>query len=182
MLEVEEFIAMSQSVQKEMKEKECARLNEASTPPPNPVPAVAAAVDTSDASIAGVATSISPTPPQPQTAVPITALPEPTRANEINVVESHDVAEQENLEDGPAYDPSGGQGSLAKGTRNTYIIPDMDAMSPEEYQKALQENLYKQQMERRKVTGSGYGNRASWNYLNNLTGESGVLKKDELEQ
>ena len=95
------------------------------------------------------------------------ATPEPTRAVEDN-------------EDGPAYDPSGGQGSLAKGTTNTYVIDRMDEMSPEEYQKALQETISKRQEERRKqlMKTGGYGNRASWDYLNNLTGESGQLRSD----
>jgi hypothetical protein len=168
-LEVEEFIAMSQSVQKEMKEKELLRLEEASKPP---VPAAVTPPPPPPHPVATPQPRVVATPP-----TPVATPPSP------EVVKSNDVtAEQENREDGPAYDPRGGQGSLAKGTRNTYVIPNMDAMSPEEYQKALQENVIREQAERRKKIGAGYGNRATWDYLNNLTGESGVLKKDELEQ
>jgi len=97
-------------------------------------------------------------------------------------VESTDAPKPDSdNEDGPAYDPAGGQGSLAKGTRNTYVIPNMNEMSPEEYQKALQQSIIDEQAERRKKIGAGYGNRATWDYLNNLSGESGLLRKDELE-
>jgi hypothetical protein len=76
-------------------------------------------------------------------------------------------------EDGPEYDGEGGLG-LARGTANTYVIPGMDEMSPEEYQKALQDSISNRQKQR-KLSGA-YGNRATWDYLNNLTGETGQLK------
>jgi hypothetical protein len=76
-------------------------------------------------------------------------------------------------EDGPEYDGEGGLG-LARGTANTYVIPGMDEMSPEEYQKALQQSISNRQKQR-KLSGA-YGNRATWDYLNNLTGETGQLK------
>lgn len=82
-------------------------------------------------------------------------------------------------EEGPAYDGKGGLG-LAKGTVNTYVIDGMDEMSPEEYQKALQQSIIDRQKVRH--ASGGYGNRATWDYLNNLTGEKGVLKKDEDEE
>jgi hypothetical protein len=77
------------------------------------------------------------------------------------------------LDEGPKYDGKGGMGQ-PKGTRNTYVIEGMDEMSPEEYQKALQKSVSDRQVERKK-TGN-YGNRETWDYLNNLTGESGQLK------
>eukprot|EP00536_Pseudo-nitzschia_multiseries_P003987 jgi/Psemu1/253128/estExt_Genewise1Plus.C_640009 len=85
----------------------------------------------------------------------------------------------EHNEDGPAYDPKGGSGSLAKGTVNTYVIPGMDEMSPEEYQKALQKSISDRQAQRRKNVRTG--NRNTWDYLNNLSGERGQLKDDEFE-
>lgn len=83
------------------------------------------------------------------------------------------------VEKAPAddYDPSGGQGSLPKGTVNTYIIPGMEQMSPVEYRKALQQSISARQDKRR--TSGTYGNRNTWDYLNNLSGDNGVLKKDE---
>jgi len=81
--------------------------------------------------------------------------------------------------EGPDYSPAGGQGSIPKDTTNTYIIPGMDEMSPIEYRKALQESIIARQ-DRRKSTGA-YGNRNTWDYLNNLSGDTGVLKKNESE-
>ena len=78
-------------------------------------------------------------------------------------------------DEGKAYDGHGGMGQAAD-TVNTYIIPGMDAMSPEEYQKTLQASVIARQ-QRRKETGVT-GNRSSWDYLNSLTGETGVLKKE----
>lgn len=87
-----------------------------------------------------------------------------------------EVSEYSSSDEGPAYDGQGGMG-MPKGTRNTYVIPGMDSMSPEEYQAALQKSLIDRQTERQK--GGKYGNLATWDYLNNLTGESGVLKHNE---
>ena len=54
-------------------------------------------------------------------------------------------------------------------------------MSPDEYRKALQQSIIDRQSERKK--SGRYGNMQTWDYLNNLTGESGVLKsKDEWTQ
>merc|ERR1712008_320725 len=92
-----------------------------------------------------------------------------------------DDAEVEKLEsedDGPAYDGSGGMG-LAKGTTNTWVIEGMDSMSPEEYQKAIQESISARQAER--VKKGYYGNIGSNDYLSNLGGNSSggnpMLKK-----
>lgn len=86
------------------------------------------------------------------------------------------LATDESEDEGPAYDGTGGLG-MAKGTRNTYVIPGMDEMSPEEYQKALQQSITDRQTVR-KGTGN-YGNRATWDYLNNLSGDKGVLRRDD---
>ena len=56
----------------------------------------------------------------------------------------------------------------------------MDEMSPEEYQAALQETIMDRQRDRKNT--AGYGNRATWDYLNNLTGETGVLKDGEQDE
>lgn len=81
-------------------------------------------------------------------------------------------------EDGPAYDGTGGMG-LSRGTVNTYVIDGMDGMSPEEYQKALQDSIIERQ---RKRKDSGVtGNRATWDYLSSLGGSTGVLKEEEPE-
>jgi len=82
-------------------------------------------------------------------------------------------------DEGPAYTGKGGMG-LAQGTTNTYIIDGMDEMTPEEYQKALQESISARQRNRHK---SGiYGNRATWDYLNQLNGDhhASILKDGSL--
>ena len=119
-----------------------------------------------------------------QDASDVTAAPATTAS--ANAATVTDIAaelstetEYSETEEGPAYSPSGGQGSLPKDTTNTYIIPGMDAMSPEEYRVALQKSISDRQAKRH---ASGlYGNRNTWDYLNNLSGDSGVLKKDQLE-
>jgi hypothetical protein len=79
-------------------------------------------------------------------------------------------------DEGAEYNGHGGMGQAA-GTRNTYIIPGMDEMSPEEYQRELQRSVIERQAERKR---SGVtGNRSTWDYLNQLTGEKGVLKTSE---
>lgn len=77
-------------------------------------------------------------------------------------------------DEGAEYNGHGGMGQAA-GTRNTYIIPGMDEMSPEEYQKELQRSVIEAQAERKR---SGVtGNRSTWDYLNQLTGGGpGILK------
>lgn len=79
-------------------------------------------------------------------------------------------------DEGPAYTGKGGMG-LAQGTTNTYVIPGMDEMSPEEYQKALQDSISERQRNRHKK--GIYGNRATWDYLNHLNGDhhASVLKE-----
>jgi hypothetical protein len=91
------------------------------------------------------------------------------------------VTNPDDNSEGPAFSPSGGNGSLAKGTTNTYIIPGMDEMNTEEYREALQKSISDRQTAR-KGTGN-YGNRQTWDYLNNLNGESsGPSKKIEKKE
>jgi len=61
----------------------------------------------------------------------------------------------------------GGMGQ-PRGTVNTYIIPGMDEMSPEEYRDALQQSVIDRQ--RRRRGSQVVGNRSSQNYLDNLNG------------
>lgn len=62
-------------------------------------------------------------------------------------------------------------------TTNTYIIPGMDQMTAAEYQYELQKAVIEKQNSRRRSQTTG--NRSSWDYMNQLTGEKGVLKKDK---
>mmetsp|Transcript_11360 Transcript_11360/g.32717 ORF Transcript_11360/g.32717 Transcript_11360/m.32717 type:complete len:265 (+) Transcript_11360:127-921(+) len=153
--DVERFAGMSKNVLTEMKQKEYERLEDAKSPAAASPPAASttATVVDSEAPTAVASTSV-----DSFEAVPGTDDPE-------------------NNEDGPAYSPEGGQGSLAKGTTNTYVIPGMDEMSPDEYQKALQQSIIDRQSQRR--TSGRTGNRNTWDYLNSLGGERGYLKEKE---
>jgi hypothetical protein len=163
-LEVEHFVSKSQSILTEMKEKEYSRLQDAGSS--------STASTTTSAALAAK-------PPMAPTAVEVTPAI-PAAQSQVEIHESKEATQSENLEDGPAYSPDGGNGSLARGTVNTYVIPNMDEMSPEEYQKALQESISERQR-KRVASGQQYGNRATWNYLNNLSGDSGVLKATKSE-
>jgi hypothetical protein len=62
---------------------------------------------------------------------------------------------------------------LARGTTNTYVIPDMESMSPEEYREKLQETISARQAERRRLAMENsniIGNRSSSGYLDGLNG------------
>lgn len=161
-VEVEKFVKMSNNVLVEMKHKEYERLEDATSSSPGLSPATTSSVSTSGAAAKDNSEST------PTANVVIEKPPADTSDTEYN-----------ETEEGPAYDPAGGQGSLAKGTTNTYIIPGMEEMSVEEYRLALQQSLIDRQ-DRRKATGK-YGNRNTWDYLNNLGGEKGILKDDEFE-
>jgi len=167
--EIDDFAKMSNNILVESKQKEYERLQDASSPSSGPSPAGIAPATTASESSTN------------------------TPADNA-VVEKPAVEEEEydpNVEgydpeiEGPDYDPAGGQGSIPRETTNTYIIPGMDAMSPEVYRAALQESIIERQSQR-KATGK-YGNRNTWDYLNNLSGDTGVLKKkskddDKLEK
>jgi hypothetical protein len=92
------------------------------------------------------------------------APPQPT-SNEPSGYGVTDVSN----DDGPAYDGQGGFG-LARGTRNTYVIPGMDEMSPEEYRQKLQESISARQAKRREeaIKSGVIGNRSSNGYLETL--------------
>ena len=65
-------------------------------------------------------------------------------------------------------------------TTNTYIIPNMEQMTPAEYQEELQRTVIEHQKVRR-ATGVT-GNRSSWNYMNSLNAnDTGVMKKEMYE-
>ncbi|KAL3784428.1 hypothetical protein ACHAW5_006534 [Stephanodiscus triporus] len=77
---------------------------------------------------------------------------------------------------------------LARGTTNTYIIPGMEEMSPEEYREKLQETISARQAERRRRATQNsniIGNRSSSGYLDALSrggdgangGGGGMYKK-----
>jgi hypothetical protein len=105
----------------------------------------------------------------PPPAAPALAAPAPVAA----VQEAHaQVVTDTSNDEGPEFDGTGGFG-LAKGTRNTYVLPGMDEMSPDEYQAALRQMVIDQHWERKK--SGAYGNRSPWDYLNSLSGESGMF-------
>lgn len=118
---------------------------------------------------------------------------EPVATNEPNVherstagIEEGNRREDSDLsEEGGDYDGTGGFG-LAKGTRNTYIIPGMDEMSPEEYRAELQRSVLERQRERWRSRGGLVGNRAAHDYLNTLgyggTSKSLSVGRDEPNQ
>jgi hypothetical protein len=114
---------------------------------------------------------------RPQMATP--AMAPASLVPGAEIVKSKEIVDRSE-DEGPAYDGSGGFG-MPKGTRNTYVIPGMDEMSPEEYQAALQRSVLEQQ-QARKRNGITTGNRATWDYLNNLTGQSGALKNDREDE
>jgi len=66
------------------------------------------------------------------------------------------------------YGAAGVGFGLANDTTNTYVIPGMDEMTPEEYRTALQESVSARQSGRKDALGSNIGNRQSQNYLDNL--------------
>jgi hypothetical protein len=92
----------------------------------------------------------------------------------VGVEEGRRREELDLSEEGGDYDGTGGFG-LAKGTRNTYIIPGMDEMSPEEYRAELQRSVMEKQRERWRNRGGLVGNRAAHDYLNTL-GYGGTSK------
>jgi hypothetical protein len=65
-------------------------------------------------------------------------------------------------------------------TTNTYIIPNMEQMTPAEYQYELQRTVIEHQKVRRSTGVTG--NRASWNYMNTLNpNDTGAMKKEMYE-
>jgi hypothetical protein len=164
--EVEQFVTMSNNVMVEMKQKEYERLEDASSSSPGLSPAASSSASSST-------TAASTTVSESSTNTPIATVEKPPAVT-ADTEESYSPTQE-----GPDYSPSGGQGSIPKETTNTYIIPGMDEMSPEVYRKELQKTISARQ-DKRKSTGT-YGNRNTWNYLNNLGAGHTVLRKDILE-
>jgi hypothetical protein len=157
LLEVEDFDFSTRRILQEMK------LNEHNRP--KPVPAIPDGVSAPRQAAVAVATL----PQQPQGQGQLQPQV-PSSSNQQRVTDT-------SQDEGPAYDGSGGMG-LSKGTVNTYVIPGMDEMSPEEYQVALQKSISDRQ-KKRQETG-GYGNITVKDYLNNLGKGSmatGMVKK-----
>ena len=168
--DIERFVSMSNNILVEMKEKEYQRLNDAAATSSSS--SAAAAPATTESSTATTAAAVVETAPAKSASAGVdTAEKDKTTTEEKEEEEVYDPEVE-----GPDYDPAGGQGSIPKDTRNTYIIPGMDAMSPEEYRVALQQSIIDRQSQR-KASGK-YGNRNTWDYLNNLSGDTGVLKDD----
>jgi len=116
-------------------------------------------------------------PPATAAANPPPVQPQPQQQPPTSINAGPQVIDMDTPSDeGAEYNGRGGRGHPAD-TVNTYIIPGMDEMSPEEYQKALQQSVIDRQ--KRRVESGVTGNRSSWNYLNALSGEKGVLKKDD---
>ncbi|KAL9179216.1 hypothetical protein ACHAXT_008506 [Thalassiosira profunda] len=114
-----------------------------------------------------------------QPAAPVQAAPvqaAPVQAAPVQAVET--PAAPDPLEEtAPEFEGKGSGYGLAQGTTNTYLIPNMDEMSPEEYRAKLQETVSARQAQRRKESlekGRGIiGNAGSQGYLDMLGGGSG---------
>eukprot|EP00956_Cyclotella_meneghiniana_P013101 scaffold18788_cov66-Cyclotella_meneghiniana.AAC.1 len=86
-------------------------------------------------------------------------------------------------DEGPSWDGEGGFG-LARGTTNTYVIPGMDEMTPEEYREKLQASVSARQAKRREeAMKSGIiGNRSSNGYLDTLSRGGSQGEHDDVEK
>ena len=178
LLEVEQFKALSSNILKEMKDKEDYRMSGVASAYANATPVADAKMEK------GPASPTAPAPATPVVEAVQTKTEEPPEVlAEPSVVAGMAEPKQKididtPADEGEAYDGTGGMG-MAKGTASTYVIPGMDEMEPEEYRKALQQSIIDRQTNRKK--SGRYGNRATWDYLNNLTGESGVLRDDQTD-
>jgi hypothetical protein len=171
MLEVEEFSGQVQRILQEARENPDKRL-------PRPVKATTG--DATATAVSASATATATLPPRPQ--IPTTPAgqqqqqQQPPTAAAVATSPGNNVMDK-SLDEGPMYDGRGGMGQ-PKGTVNTYVIDGMDEMTPAEYQAALQESVLERQRQRKR-SGQVTGNRATWDYLNQLTaqGDDGVLSK-----
>ena len=151
MQQVDQLAAQLHKIRTEMKENEHQR-------PTKPIPTTIAAPPVAPVGL----------PPPPSSVPPSRPVANVDSAPRVIDIDTPS-------EEGEAYNGRGGMGQAAD-TVNTYIIPGMDEMTAEEYRDALQASVIARQQKRK---GSGVtGNRASWDYLNSLTGETGVLKKE----
>ncbi|KAL7539599.1 hypothetical protein ACHAXR_009426, partial [Thalassiosira sp. AJA248-18] len=128
------------------------------------------------ASVAVVAEPSKPTPPTPPAAAatPTAATIAPPSPPAIS-----NTAKEDTENDEPPFDGTGF--GLARGTTNTYAIPNMDEMSAEEYRAKLQETISARQAQRRKAQLNAkvdmIGNRSSSGYLDGLSGGIGPMYK-----
>ena len=171
-LQVDQLEAQLSKIMKEMKENEHLK-------PEKPAPTTAAAP-----SAAAAVSSQAPQQPATTTTTTTTANPTSSTTTAANNADTLSAAPRvididTPSDEGATYSGRGGMGQAAD-TVNTYVIPGMDEMGPEEYRAALQQSVIDRQAKRK---GSGVtGNRSSWDYLNSLTGETGVLKKEDKEE
>jgi len=114
-----------------------------------------------------------PANPVPQAIQPTSAFPSvaerQSSEGEYGVTDMSD-------DDGPAF--NGSSIGLASGTTNTWRIPGMDEMTPEEYREKLQETVSAAQRERR--SKKLVGNKSSIDYLSQLGNSSGGFKAKEV--
>jgi len=140
------------------------------------IPSVAEKVETPKVTASAPAQTIPPpvaAAPQPAVApvalnpAPVTPAPVTTSSPPASGYGITDLS----LDEGPAFDGTGI--GLAKGTTNTYAIPGMDEMSPEEYRNKLQETISARQAKRReeslKSRGGKIGNANAQSYLDSLS-------------
>jgi hypothetical protein len=157
--------------------------NQSTISPPTQSTSAASAIPTPAASVLPAPTQSSvPTQPSPsQVASAPASASLSLVASPYTIAAKQQPVTDTSLDEGPMYDGTGGMGQ-PRGTLSTYYMPGMEALSPEEYQKALQQSIIDRQRARRETNYQGTGNRATWNYPNNLSGDRGVLKKDEMEK
>jgi hypothetical protein len=115
----------------------------------------------------GKATSFPVAPPVEAQTMAFPSFPAPSPAPEPVAQVVKVIDQNPNDEEGAAYDGEGGMG-LAQGTRNTYIIPGMDEMTPVEYRAALQQSVIDRQTNRQSERSGVVGNRAALQYLDQL--------------
>merc|ERR1711976_373845 len=70
---------------------------------------------------------------------PTLVAPELPTAPEVEILKSKEIKDLSN-DQGPEWDGTGGMGQPRE-TVNTYVIPGMDQMSPEEYQNRFKNRL-----------------------------------------
>ena len=135
--------------------------NSAEIPPE--APKVTASIPTKTPAAPAVASAVSASAPNPTPAIATTSS--------METAPGYGTTDT-SLDEGPAFDGKTGFG-LAKGTTNTYAIPGMDEMTPEEYRNKLQESISARQAKRReeslKSRGGMIGNANSQSYLDGLS-------------
>jgi hypothetical protein len=173
--EVDTLVDMTQRISREMKEFDTRPPSNVASPPRN-YGAQSSVTDTFHPTTAGSVDRkrIPLAPPLPQQPDTKTERKTGRERSTVGVDEGRTREDSDLSEEGGDYDGTGGFG-LAKGTRNTYIIPGMEEMSPEEYRAELQRSVLERQRERWRSRGGLVGNRAAHDYLNTL-GYGGTSK------